>query len=335
MRILVVTQRNSGVGYHRLMLPIYYMDKDYAMFTDTLNDEILSENFDILLINRFIYNIELEQILSFKKKYNFKLIVDIDDYWILDTWHILYRFYPTDKIISHIKIADFVTCTNELLYNEIKSINSNVEILPNALPYGKDQFTLDRIYNDKTTIVYAGSVTHEKDIALLRNPFKRIHSDKILKDKTNFIICGYDDNNDRTKSVWHKMIHSYTYGLKLNCVIRKAKPVDEYMNFYNDADITLAPLVYSRFNSMKSNLKVLEGASKKAPTIASNVPPYNDCPIIPINNATDWYKKIKYCIDNKNFIIDKGAMSYEWATSCYNLNKINTKRNQLYKSILK
>lgn len=48
MRILVVTQRNSGVGYHRLMLPVYYLNKEYAMFTDTLNDEILSENFDIL-----------------------------------------------------------------------------------------------------------------------------------------------------------------------------------------------------------------------------------------------------------------------------------------------
>lgn len=335
MRILVVTQRNSGVGYHRLMLPVYYMNKEYAMFTDTLNDEILAENFDILLINRYIHNIELQTIIEYKKKYNFKFVVDIDDYWHLDPWHILYDTYPTQNILAHIKAADLVTCTNELLYNELIAINNNTEILPNALPYGKDQFTTDRIYNDKTTIVYAGSITHEKDVDLLRNPFKHIQSDYLLKNKLQFIICGYDERNEYTKMIWHKIIHNFTCGLKLNSTIRNAKPVDEYMNFYNDADITVAPLVYSRFNSMKSNLKVLEGAAKKSPTIASNVPPYKDCPIIPINSASDWYKQIKYCADNKNYIIDQGAKAYEWANENYNLDKVNIKRKQLYQNLIK
>ena len=52
MRILIITQQNSGVGYHRLMLPIYYMKKDFAFFTDTINDEILKDNYDLVVINR-------------------------------------------------------------------------------------------------------------------------------------------------------------------------------------------------------------------------------------------------------------------------------------------
>ena len=40
MKILVITQQNSGVGYHRLMLPVYFLEKTYAYFTDTLNEEI-------------------------------------------------------------------------------------------------------------------------------------------------------------------------------------------------------------------------------------------------------------------------------------------------------
>jgi hypothetical protein len=191
MRILVVTQKNSGVGYHRLMLPIYFMSKTYALFTDVLSEEALKEGYDIVLINRYIYEEKVERIIELREKYGFKLVVDIDDYWILDPWHILYRFYPTQYIIEHIKIADLVTTTNELLYNELKQFNSNVEILPNALPYGKDQFIEDRTQSDLIRFVYTGSITHEKDIALLRNPLKRVAGTPFSK-KSQFVLCGYN-----------------------------------------------------------------------------------------------------------------------------------------------
>ena len=172
MRILVITQQNSGVGYHRLMLPVYYLEKTYAFFTDVLNEEALDEGFDILLINRFVPGTPLEKLLEYKKKYGFKLIVDIDDYWYLDSSHILFSVYPTQTIIEHIKIADLVTCTNDLLWEEIRPINSNVAILPNALPYGNDQFTDVRIQSDKVKFVYTGSITHENDIKILQYPLR-------------------------------------------------------------------------------------------------------------------------------------------------------------------
>ena len=330
MRILVVTNRNSGVGYHRLMLPVYYMEKEFAFFTDIINDEILSENYDILLINRYIHNVELTQILEYKRKYNFKLIVDIDDYWNLDPWHILYNFYPTQKVIEHIKAADIVTCTNSLLYKEILPLNKTVYILPNALPYGKDQFTDIKTNNDKTTIVYTGSITHSKDIELLKYPAKKIYSDKLLKDKTKFVICGYEEGNEYSKYYWQKMVTDFTYSFKLNSVIKKSLPVDQYMNFYNDADISLVPLVASKFNSMKSNLKVLEAAAKKIPAIASNVQPYTGNKIIPINNQSDWYKAIKKTVNDENYRIDKGLENYEYCNANYNLFKINIERKQIF-----
>jgi hypothetical protein len=79
MRILVLTTQGSGVGYHRLMLPIYYLEKTYAFFTDTLTDEVLEENFDIVLFNRFIPGVPLETLLEKRNKYGFKMICDIDD----------------------------------------------------------------------------------------------------------------------------------------------------------------------------------------------------------------------------------------------------------------
>ena len=333
MRILVITKENSGVGYHRLMLPIYFMPKTFAMFTDVLSEEVLSEGYDIVLINRLIPEMHIDTLKEYREKYGFKLVIDIDDYWHLDSWHILYGAYPTEAVIEHIKIADLVTCTNELLWNEIRPLNSNVAILPNALPFGEDQFTDVRTQSDKVRLVYVGSITHEKDLKLVQFPMKKVLSDSTLKSKVNMTICGLDDPNPYSRMVWHKMIHYFTAGLKLGDV-RRALPVREYMNFYNEADCSIVPLVRSRFNVMKSNLKVLEAACKKIPVIVSNVPPYDTCEkAIKINNQTDWYKEMKKIATDSIYMQEMGLANFEWCNEHFNLHKVNEKRKQLYASL--
>lgn len=310
------------------------MEKEYAYFTDVINDEVLSENFNIVVINRLIANTHLDQIKSFKEKYGFKLIVDIDDYWHLDYWHILHDYYPTEAIIDHIKYADLVTCTNELLYNELKQLNNKVEIIPNALPFGHDQFTDDKLESEFINVVYAGSLTHQKDIRLLKNPLKRVHADHELRKKTRFILCGYDTTNKGVIPIWQGMIADYTMNLQLNCLVRNSLPVDKYMNFYNDADFTVVPLVDSKFNNMKSNLKILEAACKKIPAIASNIPPYKGHTIIPVDNQQDWYKAIKKTAEDKNFREEKGIENYLYCYENFHLFKTNVLRKQIYQSLL-
>lgn len=333
MRILVITTQGSGVGYHRLMLPVYYLEKTYAFFTDTLTDEVLEEGYDILLINRLIGGVTLETILEKKEKYGFKLVVDIDDYWHLDTSHILHLVYPTQIIIDHIKAADLVTCTNELLWNEIRPLNSNVAILPNALPFGNDQFTETRTYTDKVKFVYTGSITHEEDLKIIQFPFKKVTSDVQLKEKVHFQLCGYDDSGEGSAAIWHRMISNFTCGLKLGDV-KRALPVTEYMNFYNDADVSIVPLRATKFNAMKSNLKILEAACKRIPVICSNVPPYDTAPYVEkIDKQSDWYATIKKLANDAIYRQERGLMNFAWCNENYNLFKINEKRKQLYQSL--
>ena len=332
MRILVLTAPNSGVGYHRLMLPIYYLEKNYAMFTDALTDEVLEENFDLVIFNRFIPGTTLKTLIEKRDKYGFKIICDIDDYWILDSSHILAGVYPTQEIINHIKIADLVTCTNEKLWNEIRPLNSNVAILPNALPYGNDQFTDVREYTDKVKFVYTGSITHEEDIKIIQFPFKKVASDNLLRNKVHFQLCGFDDRGEGSAHIWHRMISNFTCGLKLGDV-KRFLPVNEYMNFYNDADCSIVPLRATRFNSMKSNLKLLEAATKKIPVIGSHVEPYVNSPMIEINYQSDWYKEIKKVTEDAIYRQEKGLQLFEWAVTNFSLFKVNEKRKQLYASI--
>jgi hypothetical protein len=333
MRIITVGQRNSGVSFHRLFNPLIYLPKDYAMMTDVLTEEELEKGYDILFINRYIAGMEVDEVVRLREKYGFKLVVDVDDYWNLDAWHILYGKYPTQKVIDHIKIADIVTCSNNDLAVEVDELNPNWIVIPNALPYGEDQFTDVKTESEKVRFVYAGSITHEKDIAILKNPMKRVAGDSMLKNNSRFILCGYSEDK-KLEQVWGKMINDYLCGFKVDGYIRSALPVDQYMNFYNEADACLIPLVDSKFNSMKSNLKVLEAATKNAAVIASNVKPYGDCKhIIPVNNQSDWFTNIKKVVKDAIYRQEMGLANGEWCRENFDLIKVNKLRTQIFNAL--
>jgi glycosyltransferase involved in cell wall biosynthesis len=334
MRIITVGQRNSGVSFHRLFNPLIYLPKDYAMMTDVLTEEELEKGYDILFINRYIAGMEVDEVVRLRQKYGFKLVVDVDDYWNLDAWHILYGKYPTQKVIDHIKVADLVICSNNDLAVQIDELNPNWIVIPNALPYGEDQFTDVKTESDKVRFVYAGSVTHEKDIAILKNPMKRVAGDPMVKSKSSFILCGYSEDKN-VANVWGRMINDYLCGFNVNGYIRAALPVDQYMNFYNEADACLIPLVDSKFNSMKSNLKVLEAATKNAPVICSNVKPYSECKhIIPVNNQSDWFTNIKKVVKDAIYRQEMGIANGEWCRENFNLIKVNKLRSQVFESLI-
>jgi glycosyltransferase involved in cell wall biosynthesis len=333
MRIITVGQRNSGVSFHRLFNPIIYLPKEYAMMTDVLTEEELEKGYDILFINRYIAGMEVDEVVRLRDKYGFKLVVDVDDYWNLDAWHILYGKYPTQKVIDHIKVADLVTCSNNDLAVQIDELNPNWIVIPNALPYGEDQFTDVKTESDKVRFVYAGSVTHEKDIAILKNPMKRVAGDSMVKNNSTFILCGYSEDK-QVSEPWGRMINDYMCGFKVDGYIRGALPVDQYMNFYNEADACLVPLVDSKFNSMKSNLKVLEAATKNAPVICSNVKPYADCKhIIPVNNQSDWFTNIKKVVKDAIYRKEMGLANGEWCRENFDLVKVNKLRKQVFESL--
>ena len=334
MRIITVGQRNSGVSFHRLFNPIIYLPKDYAMMTDVLTEEELEKGYDILFINRYISGMEVDEVVRLRDKYGFKLVVDVDDYWNLDPWHILYGRYPYQKVIDHIKIADIAICSNNDIAVEIDKLNPNWIVIPNALPYGEDQFTDVKTESDKVRFVYAGSITHEKDIAILKNPMKRVATDVITKNNSRFILCGYSQDK-KLEQVWGRMINDYLCGFKVDGYIREALPVDEYMNFYNEADACLIPLVDSKFNSMKSNLKVLEAATKNAVVIASNVKPYSECPyIIPIGHQGGWFENIKKVVKDAIYRQEMGLANGQWCRENFDLVKVNKLRTQVFESLI-
>jgi hypothetical protein len=84
---------------------------------------------------------------------------------------------------------------------------------------------------------------------------------------------------------------------------------------------------------MKSNLKILETASKKNPAIVSNVHPYKDMPVFYVNKQTDWFKWIKLLAKDKWLREESGKELYNYCNENFNLHLINKQRESIYKQL--
>lgn len=342
MRILSVQQPGNGVAYHRQWLPLMEMPDVAVLFADFLNDEVLARGWDIVLINRHIPGMELETLLDYRKRYDFKLVVDIDDYWHLDPWHILYHSYPTQKIVAHIKAADLVTCTHKRLAKAIQEYNKAVVVIPNALPYGRGQFHEERIKHSegvekgRLRISYVASVTHERDLEQLRGPWRRMATEQYIRERTHFILCGFTNEGPRqVVDAWQRMVSVYLGGLRLNGYARGPLEPEKYMAFYCEADVAMAPLVDSRFNAMKSNLKVLEAATKRIPILVSAVHPYLECPYaIQCKSGIEWVRNIRELVKSKRMREEYGLENSAWCRTNYDLDEWNKVRRQVYDKLI-
>lgn len=319
MKVLAIYD-GSGPKYHRILLPVSLMDGIELTVSHTITDE--NADCDILFFNRGVSRVSLYQVLEYKKQYGFKMICDLDDHWRLNKDHILFNHYENSNlseiIEAYIKESDLITVTHERLLTEVWPLNKNVHILPNAIPYF-GQFTYPKTESELIRLFWAGSVTHVKDIELLRNPVKRFNF------PVKMVLGGYADNKE-----YIRMASAYTNSSKLNNLLLKALPVEQYYAMYSECDISLIPLMDNTFNRHKSNLKILESANIKSPVIVSNVHPYKDMPVNYVNRQSDWYTHVKRLVSNPNEIKDQGEALHQYCNIHFNFDKINSERKQIF-----
>lgn len=114
--------------------------------------------------------------------------------------------------------------------------------------------------------------------------------------------------------------------------------LDNYLNYYDTANVAIAPLQDTFWNRHKSELKVIEAAAKKIPIILSGVPPYSDMPtykgMMMIYKNSDWIEYIKYCTKNPERVKEMGEILHNSIAEKYDLIKINQKRLQIFRNLL-
>lgn len=335
MRILGLGSRMSGVTLHRITLPLAYMNDIKAKVTDLPTVEILEEGWDLVYYNRLSsFDDKWDEI---RKELNCKVIMDLDDYWVLPANHLNYLDYLdfNSRIENNLRTADLITCTNQNVADKAYQYNKNIEIFPNALPYGFHQFTEDKREDERIRIFWAGGVTHQHDLEILKYPLQRL---KPYANKIKMVIGGYNDTDKISKYFWDKMFNSFTCNGSLPYTKLHSLEPTNYMQHYEWADIMLVPLEKSIWHSCKSNLKFLEAACKKVPVICSKVEPYildMSAPVLWVEKQSDWFKHIKDLILNPNKRIEYGEKIHEWAKTNYNLFEVNKRRKHTFDNIVK
>jgi glycosyltransferase involved in cell wall biosynthesis len=324
LKILTIYD-NSGPKYHRLLLPLALMPGVEIVSTHILTDE-LCEGVDIIFFNRMLpYQGDFNSIEKLKAKHGFKLVVDFDDHWTLDKDHILYKQYQQSQASLLMKMwlqeCDAVTVTHERLAHEALQYNDNVHVLPNAVPrFG--QFLTDKQPSETLRLFWAGGVTHEHDIALLKNPVRQF-KDVIM------VMGGYSKQQP-----YYRMRNDFTNYGKVPNELLEALPVSEYYHMYSKCDVALVPLKEGRFNSYKSNLKILEAANIGANVIVSNVDPYKDIPYVNyVNDPQDWAKHVSWVQSNPDEAKEQAKALQLYCSERFNFKKINETRKQIFEEL--
>lgn len=364
IKVVASVVPQSGIHLHRLVNPIAYMPVQDDIEFSILEYGKPVPECDILIFNKWM-DITPAQIRTIQKA-GTKVIVDIDDIWKVPRSHHNYQSITErgiDKMTEeNMLLADVIFCTTERLREQVLPFNKNVEIIPNGLPFGYDQYTVgDRQRareisgHNKTVFMYLAGSTHKDDVNLLRGKFKRIGGDSYLKKNAEFVLCGYTQHQTgvyATKEDWEAKNGNYTMKVTrgpyddMAAVFRETNSfriypsvdLDNYLNYYDSADVAIAPLQDTFWNSCKSELKIIEAACKKVPIICSDVPPYSDIPtyegMMMVNKNHDWVEHIRYCTKNPERVKEMGEILYDRVSQEYDLIKINQKRLQIIRSLI-
>jgi glycosyltransferase involved in cell wall biosynthesis len=250
--------------------------------------------------------------------------MDIDDYWAPGKHHPAYFLIKgaqlDEKIKNNVKIAKYVTTTTNVFADEIKKLNKNVFVLPNAIDPTEAQFTPNLEPSDRIRIGWLGGSSHLHDLQILDGVVSKLKSAGLL-DKVQFVLCGFDLRGTHTEidpvtkqqktrnilpkeSVWYQYERIFTDDYKAispeykdfllkfeqaeypnvsNEPYRRVwtKHISSYATNYNLFDVSLAPLEENIFNKVKSQLKVIEAGFHKKALIGQNYGPYQ----IDLNHA--------------------------------------------------
>lgn len=320
MKIFGLINRNSGPGFHRVLMPLLLMPDTDCYITNAVQEEDFEKRRpDAIYYNRMMS----DEVLRLQSKYHFKVVVDIDDYWHLDPHHIMFKYSQQKNMtahhIKHLRIADVVTTTHERLAEKVYEFNKNVIIVPNAIPK-HEYFPVNKTQSAKghTRVFWQGSVTHEADIKLLKRTIKKLDREKFM-----MVMCGYMNQIE-----WERMADCYTDYKRMPGVVLPGLPPHEYYQNYQYADIAVVPLLSTKFNGFKSNLKILEAAHSGVPVIASNVHPYKNIPgVCYVNKSEDWYNWINTPMDELNVM---ARVLKEHCDKNFDFDAINLKRKEAF-----
>lgn len=303
---------DSGQCWHsRGHSPLAHLAKnygdDYHISISGVIDERYINSFNLAIFQRQYMADVYERMLTMKKL-NTKLVYEIDDdVFSVPKWSSAYKTFGRSTVRENVKKfvsqMDAVFTTTEYLANIYRQYCEKVYVLPNSIDFS---ILVDPPNNsNRKVVLWQGSTTHDKDVAIAKKSLSRLAKDK-----------------DVLLKMW---------SLDLKIPEAYVVPFVHLEDFYTmlgqmDAYVGLAPLATIDFNRSKSNLKVLEYFSQGIAAVASNFGPYKDTiehekTGLLIDDNRDWYDAVRYLIDNPDVHDEMVKNAYAFAKENYDISK--------------
>jgi glycosyltransferase involved in cell wall biosynthesis len=379
IKVLVLPSDTTGVGKFRSVDPHvmlqnmypddFHVDIDYQPQINNVN---YWKQYQIVHIHRNIGHTyeQTPTLINFLKSLGIVVIVDLDDYWLPGKEHPIHSLIVQDKIhekiVANLKVASYVTTTTNIFADEIRKLNRNVVILPNAINPTELQFNQPTEESERVRVGWLGGSSHLHDLKLLEG---FVGKNANLKDKIQYVLCGFDTRGSVTEinqttgerkqrpikpeeTVWVRYEEIFTnnysiidegYKNFLNQFKDEEYPnptalpyrrvwtkhINTYATNYSKFDISMAPIKNHIFNRVKSQLKVIEAGFYKKALIASEVGPY----------TIDLKHTMKNGIfgDGNALLVHENRNHSDWAkyikTLVYNPNYITDLGERLYESV--
>jgi len=321
-KILIVCSSRGAVNYHRMIIPHARLSQLHDVKIEHTVDDRAWVNMNPTELHAIVFtrmvaldgiefknqNVTLEALVKIFKNYGVKFILDIDDWWVLDKHHILYEQYGDwygKQTERSIRLMDLVITTNKRLLKKIRAVNKKVVIIPNCVNRNEPQWK-SKALPKKFKVGYLGGQTHKEDV------------DTMLTDFSKFDAVAFDPMYKQN-------------GFKIQ------EPKDEYSyaNLYNDLTVSLAPILHTPFNSCKSNLKIIEAATKGRLIMCTNENPYKGFEnVVYVNSGESWESKLNELKETPLKDLKKQAkLLQEEVMESYNLDKWTGERFRIYKNL--
>lgn len=223
---------------------------------------------DLSKVNNFIFSRHLqlttkgyETMGLLLKEAGVRVILDLDDYWVLPPDNSARKGYEWNydpsqgvrkAIENAIKIADHLWTPNPLIYKQAKKLNSRLtySVIPNAIDPEEGTWRKDKNFSGGVRFGYTGAKNHHKDLELMGIDWSK-----------HYTYCTNLDG-----------YHEYLQANEVSDPLE----LHEYGSLYHNFNVSLAPLRSRKFDKCKSNLKAIEAGFTGCALIASNTTPYKE-----------------------------------------------------------
>ena len=202
-----------------------------------------------------------------------------------------------NRMNETMKLCDYMITTTGALQRELMNYNKEVFVNRNVISeevvsISQDALKHKKTNNDKVVIGYlSGSITHNPDFELITPALL-----KVLKEHDNVYLkivglldipSEFDEYKDRIETCKFVSYEKLPY-------------------LISTIDINLAPITKSIFNEAKSEIKWLEAAMVKVPTVASNYGAFKESITDGVNgilcsDEKEWVKKLNKLIEDSKY----------------------------------